>query len=67
MVAGSSPAGPTKKERFLKAAQITGYRKIEITDIPDLGDLEEGHVRFKTDCVSVCGSDIHGAFDKVIP
>ena len=51
----------------MKAAQITGYRKIEITNIPDLGDLEDGHVRFKTDCISVCGSDIHGAFDKVIP
>ena len=51
----------------MKVAQITGYRKIEITDIPDLGDLKDGHVRFKTDCISVCGSDIHGAFDKVIP
>ena len=51
----------------MKAAQITGYRKVEIRDIPDLGDLEEGHVRFKTECISICGSDIHSAFDKVIP
>ena len=51
----------------MKAAQITGYRKVEITDIPDLGKLEEGHVRFKTECISICGSDIHSAFDKVIP
>ena len=51
----------------MKAAQITGYRKIEIKDIPDLGELEEGKVRFKTDCISICGSDIHGAFDKVLP
>jgi len=51
----------------MKAAQITGYRKVEIKDIPDLGELEEGHVRFKTDCISICGSDIHSAFDKVIP
>tara|TARA_B110000116_G_scaffold135061_1_gene117103 strand:- start:483 stop:1481 length:999 start_codon:yes stop_codon:yes gene_type:complete len=51
----------------MKAAQITGYRKIEIKDIPDLGELEEGKVRFKTNCISICGSDIHGAFDKVLP
>ena len=51
----------------MKAAQITGYRKVEIRNIPDLGDLEEGHVRFKTECISICGSDIHSAFDKVIP
>jgi L-iditol 2-dehydrogenase len=51
----------------MKAAQITGYRKIEIKDIPDLGELEVGKVRFKTDCISICGSDIHGAFDKVLP
>tara|TARA_E500000331_G_scaffold20954_2_gene18399 strand:- start:18623 stop:19621 length:999 start_codon:yes stop_codon:yes gene_type:complete len=51
----------------MKAAQITGYRKVEIRDIPDLEDLEEGHVRFKTECISICGSDIHSAFDKVIP
>ena len=51
----------------MKAAQITGYRKVEIRDIPDLGNLEEGHVRFKTECISICGSDIHSAFDKVIP
>ena len=51
----------------MKAAQITGYRKVEIRDIPDLGELEDGHVRFKTDCISICGSDIHSAFDKVIP
>ena len=51
----------------MKAAQITGYRKIEIKDVPDLGELENGKVRFKTDCISICGSDIHGAFDKVLP
>jgi L-iditol 2-dehydrogenase len=51
----------------MKAAQITGYRKIEIKDVPDLGELENGKVRFKTECISICGSDIHGAFDKVLP
>ena len=51
----------------MKAAQITGYRKIEITDVPDLGELKDGEVRFKVDCISVCGSDIHSSFDKVLP
>ena len=49
----------------MKAAQITGFRKVEITDIPDLGELKDGEVRFKTDCISVCGSDIHSSFEKV--
>ena len=51
----------------MKAAQITGFRKVEITDIPDLGELKDGEVRFKTDCISVCGSDIHSSFEKVLP
>ena len=45
----------------MKAAQITGFRKVEITDIPDLGELKDGEVRFKTYCISVCGSDIHSS------
>ena len=49
----------------MKAAQITGFRKIEVTDIPDLGELKDGEVRFKTEYISICGSDIHGAFEKV--
>ena len=51
----------------MKAAQITGFRKIEVTDIPDLGELKDGEVRFKTEYISICGSDIHGAFEKVMP
>ena len=49
----------------MKAAQITGFRKVEITDIPDLGELKDGEVRFKTDCISVCGEDIHSSFEKI--
>ena len=33
----------------------------------DLGELKDGEVRFKVDCISVCGSDIHSSFDKVLP
>ena len=43
----------------MKAALLTGIRRIEVREIPDPGPLKEKEILIRIGAVGVCGSDIH--------
>ena len=43
----------------MKAAVLTGIKKIEIVDVPEPASPAEGEVLLQVNMVGVCGSDVH--------